>query len=423
MISLIELNFVVLRAVENIYMRNTREDEIVKAIKTAEDKYLPLHSNESSSSFPLLEERRRDQASHFILRLAFCNNSESIRWFVTQECALFKARFSHELVKDRMDFLKYSNSYLAPISSSEKEQVTEQLRKCSPGKESDEFYKVPFEFVPELVSRRTVFLKGGWAFVPKSESFSLIMTKFRENLEFWMERTAREIPTLRDERLLPLLQLVKTTDNSATDATRGVVDGKLTADTLDAASTHFPLCMYQLYTSGKLDNHLKHGGRQQLGLFLKGIGLPLEEALIFWRRLFVPKSGEDGFNKNYAYNVRHNYGMEGKRANYGPTPCSKIIMGPQPGAGDCHGCPYRHSSPEQLSISLNMYTAPSGKKLELHQVTEIVDMARSNQCQGACTRLFEYTRKPDVPPGHMETFSFPTKFFEASINLTKKSSQ
>jgi DNA primase large subunit len=63
------------------------------------------------------------------------------------------------------------------------------------------------------------------------------------------------------------------------------------------------------------EKHLKHGGRLQYGLFLKTIGLPVDQALLFWRREFSILT-EDKFQKNYAYNIRFNYGLEGKRVNY-----------------------------------------------------------------------------------------------------------
>ena len=71
----------------------------------------------------------------------------------------------------------------------------------------------------------------------------------------------------------------------------------------------------------------QHQGRRQLGLFLKGIGLPLEQALAFWRQEFSPKCTGEAFDKQYAYNIRHSYGKEGKRADYTPLSCMTVRRG------------------------------------------------------------------------------------------------
>ena len=52
---------------------------------------------------------------------------------------------------------------------------------------------------------------------------------------------------------------------------------------------------------------------------LKGMGLTVEESLQFWRSKF--KVDSDKFEKQYAYNVRHSYGQEGKRNDYKPWSC------------------------------------------------------------------------------------------------------
>lgn len=56
---------------------------------------------------------------------------------------------------------------------------------------------------------------------------------------------------------------------------------------LQLSGKSFPLCMRQLHQSLRENHHLRHGGRMQYGLFLKGIGLSLEQALQFWRSEFV----------------------------------------------------------------------------------------------------------------------------------------
>lgn len=45
--------------------------------------------------------------------------------------------------------------------------------------------------------------------------------------------------------------------------------------------------MRQLHQSLRENHHLRHGGRMQYGLFLKAIGLSLEQALQFWRSEFI----------------------------------------------------------------------------------------------------------------------------------------
>ena len=100
----------------------------------------------------------------------------------------------------------------------------------------------------------------------------------------------------------------------------------------------------------------------QYGLFLKAAGLNLEDALRFWRSYFTKEMDVDKFDKQYAYSIRHNYGKEGKRVNYTPYSCMKIIM-TNVGPGDSHGCPFKHSDAAQLQQKLVSYRVPhKGKK-------------------------------------------------------------
>lgn len=51
----------------------------------------------------------------------------------------------------------------------------------------------------------------------------------------------------------------------------------------------FAPCMRHLHESLRKEHHLKHFGRLQYGLFLKSIGLTLDQAMAFWRTEFVKK--------------------------------------------------------------------------------------------------------------------------------------
>jgi hypothetical protein len=67
--------------------------------------------------------------------------------------------------------------------------------------------------------------------------------------------------------------------------------GEITAGQLPAlvAGRHFPLCMSVMYERLTGEHHLKHWGLQQFTLFLKAIGLPLEQAMLFFRHQFAPR--------------------------------------------------------------------------------------------------------------------------------------
>ena len=122
---------------------------------------------------------------------------------------------------------------------------------------------------------------------------------------------------------------------------------------------------------------------EQYGLFLKGIGLTLEDALVFWQKSFSKAMAPEEFVKKYAYNIRHNYGKEGKRADYTPYSCTRIILGAAPGPDEAHGCPFRHWDDARLRAVL------SAQRLAPSAVDAIVGRAKNHDYQIACRMHFE----------------------------------
>lgn len=176
--------------------------------------------------------------------------------------------------------------------------------------------------------------------------------------------------------------------------------------------------MQHLHRSLRRDAHLKHYGRLQYTLFLKGIGLNLEECLIFWRSSFR-NATDDTFNKEYRYNVRHAYGDVGGDSNrrgggYSPFSCQKILTEHPPGPGEAHGCPYRHFNLENLTALLQAVGVSD--QSVLRGVKEDKESQRfhmaCNRYVPTCPRFFFLVAAvssllPNFSSFNMKVFSFP----------------
>lgn len=73
------------------------------------------------------------------------------------------------------------------IPQSEKAEIKENLYNCSPGLsavavETQDFYKVHFTEVLDLVRSRRAYLSRGYAFIPSSDLVSVLIGIFRANL-------------------------------------------------------------------------------------------------------------------------------------------------------------------------------------------------------------------------------------------------
>jgi DNA primase large subunit len=146
-----------------------------------------------------------------------------------------------------------------------------------------------------------------------------------------------------DQRLLPLLGALSRRTGDV-DYRKLVTTERVLPEEIDALEkTSFPLCMSELHQKLRRDHHLEHQGRLHYGLFLKAIGLSLEDALTFWRAEFTRKMTLNKFEAQYASNIRFNYGKGGKGTDYSPFACAKII---QQG-----GCPLKDTGNPQEECS------------------------------------------------------------------------
>jgi DNA primase large subunit len=328
----------VLRAVEAAKIRCKTDEESNKYIDPILNKHLNLKSNSrmnntntnTNSNEQLFIQRRKDHISHFILRLAFCKHDQLRRWFIKQESILFKVantlihqhRFKKEPQADKEEFItraklkfisvtvddmikdRLGDKYSITTSKIEHPKLTNEIRNCyiqhkdwyiyffkvRDGASSIKFYKAPFHEVPYIVGKRACLVSKGYAYISDADEVSLVLNVFETNLQIALDLTAKALPGLDEEdRMIPILNtLSKQYISKEYTPNAGA---EITHDQIPSLSQHFSPCMSSLYSYLKIDKHLKHTSRLHFGLFLKGIGLNLDESLIFWRKSFSNMSG------------------------------------------------------------------------------------------------------------------------------------
>mmetsp|Transcript_27483 Transcript_27483/g.65469 ORF Transcript_27483/g.65469 Transcript_27483/m.65469 type:complete len:516 (+) Transcript_27483:54-1601(+) len=398
----------VLKVIDQGKARGLKPDELHEAIKRSCDTYLPMRDRGKLGEFE--EDKRKDQISHYILRMAYSRTEELRRWFLRQEEQLFKYRFSALDVEgrnhamhllsgregdsalnsiDKQEYLQYAEQLDAVFGHAQVEEGDSgQILRAMPNK-WDYIYKVPFEHVSDLLATRRVWLQMGEAYVVSRDIVSVVISNFRSRLSQQLTANARAFFAKAEEeteRLGPLLQNLTNAYLGPNFSSAGAIAGKISLDKVPLAMNRSaPLCMKNLYDTLTSKHHLKHDGRMQFGLFLKGIGVTLEDSLTLWQEE-MGRGGKtaEQFQKQYSYNIRHNYGVEGKRTNYTPYACVKIISG-TPVADQAHGCPFKHWDQQHLTHAL------ASMRIKGSEITEIVDKARSGHFQVACLKVFEAT--------------------------------
>ncbi|CAH1164056.1 unnamed protein product [Phaedon cochleariae] len=391
------------------WKKSIKEDLLKHGLK----KYLRLMSGFNSQTEQDIQARRADHISHYILRLAYCRSEELRRWFLSRELEWFKLRFNAQTQQGIMKFLLKNDLTYTPISNEEKEHIKVELISCTPGLsdvscEANDFYKVHFSEVLPLVKNRRVFIRSSYAYIPTTDLVICIQSKFRANLSEALNVYTHRLTSLDDDRLSSLLCNLHNIYTGKTHIEDNDKE-KVNPENLDGYSKkHYPLCMRHMHEILRSTHHLKHRCRLQYGLFIKGIGVLYEDAMEYWKKEFTKTMDHEKFEKQYAYEFKHQYGKVGSMINYSPYSCIKIIM-ENVGPGDHHGCPYKHWDP---SITKQKMIEQG---LSSEGVNSVMEMVTSGHYQIACSRYFECTQgqAPSVVVSH------PNQYFSDSMNLFK----
>ena len=362
-----------LNSIESFCMNQS--DPKINSIKSALMKYDDIIGWEKAIE--------NDKISHFVLSLAFCKTEQERIWLANLESKLFMARISkYDL--DQEEVLRMLN---IPLERQENlsDNILEKIKFREYRIPRDQLlhhnsmiFRIPFEYALNHIPTMHYFLHKGFIYITKSEISQLIETAFKDNLiKKLIQINKHYDKIMSDSRIYHLIRNFKSKREVETlsKSFNNVKTENISFKDIDSlAEKSFPLCMLLANRHLTANSHITHNGRLQYGMFLKGMGLSLEESLNFWKTKFSKKVSEDKFEKEYAYNVRHNYGKEGRRNDYVPWSCYKIQNLPAPAVNESHGCPFKYYSEEKLrSLLVN------DMRFKELDVLKILEKKRNNE--------------------------------------------
>ena len=318
---------------------------------------------QESGSYP-------DSVSHSLLIVLAAANRTLREFIIEQETKLFQFRLEvgmesahivkafedlkHELknltVSENSDFLMHLNAvttildhnylqhYLAMhrLSRHTNSNCTVSRSKCKPVK-----VLLPFELAPRLVAKREVTLDKGLIVFRCHNFVELLKLLFRSLLEarivmlskspdFYVRKVLDG--QVEDARILQLFsRLAHAFAPSASFSNFSKIASKVLARDINSIHSRFPPCMKHIYLKLEQGTKLKHMQRFQFSLFLKEIGLDMQEAHSFWSTHYGRIEGEGGRTSlwdsrrgKYEYGIRHMYGQAGGGKDYRAASCATL---------------------------------------------------------------------------------------------------
>jgi len=175
-----------------------------------------------------------------------------------------------------------------------------------------------------------VHLNQGIATVPCNQWNSVLVDLFRLIYIKSLHKICRSMSALNNNNLQ--IEYLKEKINGYYNSKIAFwknIDEQISLEELTLNKILLPPCMLLSLNSLFTNHRLAHDPRYRLTLFLKDIGIPLEQTLMLFKQEYS-KCGNlistcthswDEHHKQIEYNVRHTYGMLGSKKNYQMTSC------------------------------------------------------------------------------------------------------
>lgn len=272
-----------------------------------------------------------DIEGFFCLKLVAVQSKWTSTWFTNMEYQLFKLRCNSSITEARQFFLESFWPNLVNVEKRNESLIIGHDTHYSGLGRNDIIYKddvkVHFTKCSDIMAKRIYKMEFGLFNFNDDIMISMMASEFRRKLDEDMDILYDRVVDDSDERMIRLNKEIFTGGNQTPTSSTKDVFGE---------QNLFPLCIQGIIERLQSQKHLKYNDRQTLCLYLKDIGYPLNDCIAYFRSNF--NCTLDQFNKEYLYSIRHNYGLEGKRANYTSHTCGKIISSSNDNGS--FGCPF-----------------------------------------------------------------------------------
>lgn len=282
----------VLRILENANAKNLTilsdewKSDVLSEIKVAHHKnYLNLiYKDTSAKKIPINEDeillsRYYDYVSHFILRLVYCRSKELKKWFLLREIELFKLKFATLSENEIKRFFEINQLNFQLVKNEEINDLIDEDDYDDVINSSTEFYRVHFTEVPDLIQKRECFLKNGSAYITIRDFSSILINMHNMYIERGLIETGSILHIVdNDIRISKFLKYLATS-YIGFDYVRRSKNTIPIAAIDNLSETSFPLCMRKYHEIIRKEHHLNYFEQTEYVLFLKGIGVSLEDAM------------------------------------------------------------------------------------------------------------------------------------------------
>lgn len=416
------------------------------------DFYLNLTKTIQKISYKFLYNRDDDLVSHWLLKMVFCKTDQG--YFFMQEGFIFSARLSfnaRNYGKAKLKLLNFDEAKKEPYIRKYVRQYFFDLlanycqidpmdKNIFTGKKNTEkiednnfkefekdirkldtrVLEIPFKYCHRLFDKYKVVLKKGKALITPETAFPVLQELFNEILFIHTKNIKKIYNSMKmaDERVSGIIDIL-TKYNKSTEhyfkSNKPVNNLSLKLSNIDImAKKHFPLCMSEILTGLRKKHMLKHWGRLQLGMFLKGIGLNMKDNVnLFSLELKKTREGEKKINE-YKYYIEHMYGKRGKKTDYTPWSCQKVANKAIPNNGEYFGCPFKYYSDSNLGLLLKH------RNFDRDQIDEVNRLRKLNYNLG-CRKVFEVLH-PEISKIRPGVGKHPNSYYMSSYYYHKKRS-